>query len=154
MVRNGWLQATGTQIPVPTRTIISVHYQLQTACWFFLCYLILSIPGPDPIKIPSSICITGTHPNLNKSLFAGLTRPACCRGLCLLQVGLVYLFSSQVSYDISIGVSAGVSMDISISLLSSHPKTLCASTMLFYLKSMHPTHSWISLGNEDKRALR
>lgn len=62
MVRNGWLQATGTQIPVPTRTIISVHYQLQTAHWFFLCYLILSIPGPDPIKIPSSICITGTHP--------------------------------------------------------------------------------------------
>lgn len=86
------------------RTIISVCYQLQMAHWFFLCYLILSIPGPDPIKIPSSICITETHPNLNKSLFAGLTSPACCKGLCLFQVGSVDLFSPQLSYDISIGI--------------------------------------------------
>jgi len=87
MVGNGWLQATVTQIPVATRTIISVRYQLRIAHWFFLCYLILSIPGPDPIKIPSSIYITETHPNLNKSLFAGLTSPACCGRLRSLQVG-------------------------------------------------------------------
>lgn len=90
MVGKGWLQATVTQIPVATRTIISVRYQLRRAHWFFLCYLILSIPGPDPIKIPSSIYITGTHPNLNKSFFAGLTSPACCGRLHSLQVGPVY----------------------------------------------------------------
>lgn len=90
MAGSGWPQAAVTQIPVATRTIISVRYQLRTAHWIFLCYLILSIPGPDPIKIPSSIYITEIHPNPNKSLFAGLTSPDCYRTLHSLQVGSLF----------------------------------------------------------------
>lgn len=141
MVGNGWLQATVTQIPVATRTIISVRYQLRIAHWIFLCYLILSIPGPDPIKIPSSIYITETHPNLNKSLFAGLTSPACCGRLHSLQVGSAYFAFPTFLWHFN------------WSCLSSIPVLkYCLPVQCPFNENQRgsPRVSWISLGSEDK----
>lgn len=141
MVGNGWLQATVTQIPVATRTIISVCYQLRIAHWIFLCYLILSIPGPDPIKIPSSIYITETHPNLHKSLFAGLTSPACCRRLHSLQVGSVYFAFPTFLWHFNWSC---------LSLIPIPKYCLPVQWSFNENGCVLPRVSWISLGSEDK----
>lgn len=121
MVGNGWLQTIVTQIPVATRIIISVCYQLQIAHRIFLCYLILSIPGPDPIKIPSSIYITETHPNLNKSLFCRAYQP-CLLWKVALTPGWAGIFCLP---------DFPMTFQLKLSLCSSCPKILCASTMHF-----------------------
>lgn len=126
MAGSGWPQAVVTQIPVATRTIISVRYQLRIAHWIFLCYLILSIPGPDPIKIPSSIYITEIHPNPNKSLFAGLTSPDGYRTLHSFQVGSLFGLP---------GFS--VTFKLKLSLLNSH-LTSQSGTLLMKINASHP----------------